>query len=135
MSHTKLGRNNPCWCGSGRKFKKCHLARAEQPRPTRGQIEQAVRERWRVKACLHPSAAPGVCGKIIDAHTVQRSGALREIVDSKNLGRTFYQARPDESGRITPRTVGWRQASTFTGFCSVHHAGFEPVNRQVFTAT
>ena len=20
----KLGRNDPCWCGSGRKFKKCH---------------------------------------------------------------------------------------------------------------
>ncbi len=98
-------------------------------------MEQAVRERWRVKACLHPNAAPGVCGKIIDAHTVQRSGALREIVDSKNLVRTFYQIRPDESGRITPRTVGWRQASTFTGFCSVHDAVFEPVERQVFTGT
>jgi methionyl aminopeptidase len=22
----KLGRNDPCWCGSGRKYKKCHLA-------------------------------------------------------------------------------------------------------------
>jgi hypothetical protein len=21
----KLGRNDPCWCGSGKKFKKCHL--------------------------------------------------------------------------------------------------------------
>jgi preprotein translocase subunit SecA len=21
---TKLGRNDPCWCGSGKKFKKCH---------------------------------------------------------------------------------------------------------------
>lgn len=27
-----LGRNQPCWCGSGRKFKQCHLHRAE-PRP------------------------------------------------------------------------------------------------------
>ena len=24
--HEKLGRNDPCWCGSGRKFKKCHGA-------------------------------------------------------------------------------------------------------------
>jgi len=23
---TKLGRNDPCWCGSGAKYKKCHLA-------------------------------------------------------------------------------------------------------------
>jgi hypothetical protein len=22
----KLGRNDPCWCGSGRKLKKCHGA-------------------------------------------------------------------------------------------------------------
>ncbi|QDG54899.1 hypothetical protein FIV42_15505 [Persicimonas caeni] len=21
----KLGRNDPCWCGSGRKYKRCHL--------------------------------------------------------------------------------------------------------------
>ena len=24
--HEQLGRNDPCWCGSGRKFKKCHGA-------------------------------------------------------------------------------------------------------------
>jgi preprotein translocase subunit SecA len=22
--HVKLGRNDPCWCGSGKKYKKCH---------------------------------------------------------------------------------------------------------------
>ena len=26
----KLGRNDPCWCGSGRKYKTCHLAGTEQ---------------------------------------------------------------------------------------------------------
>jgi preprotein translocase subunit SecA len=25
-AHEKLGRNEPCWCGSGKKFKKCHGA-------------------------------------------------------------------------------------------------------------
>ena len=24
--HTDVGRNDPCWCGSGKKFKKCHGA-------------------------------------------------------------------------------------------------------------
>jgi hypothetical protein len=28
---TKLGRNDPCWCGSGRKFKQCHQAANELP--------------------------------------------------------------------------------------------------------
>lgn len=26
-----LGRNEPCWCGSGRKYKQCHLGKAELP--------------------------------------------------------------------------------------------------------
>ncbi len=26
--HPELGRNEPCWCGSGRKYKVCHLGRA-----------------------------------------------------------------------------------------------------------
>jgi preprotein translocase subunit SecA len=25
-SGPKLGRNEPCWCGSGKKYKKCHGA-------------------------------------------------------------------------------------------------------------
>jgi preprotein translocase subunit SecA len=24
--HAQIGRNDPCWCGSGKKFKKCHGA-------------------------------------------------------------------------------------------------------------
>ena len=28
----KLGRNDPCWCGSGKKYKKCHLAQDEKDR-------------------------------------------------------------------------------------------------------
>jgi len=23
-AHGKIGRNDPCWCGSGRKYKRCH---------------------------------------------------------------------------------------------------------------
>ena len=26
MAEAKLVRNAPCWCGSGKKYKKCHLA-------------------------------------------------------------------------------------------------------------
>jgi uncharacterized protein YecA (UPF0149 family) len=25
MTEAKLGRNAPCWCGGGKKYKKCHL--------------------------------------------------------------------------------------------------------------
>ena len=23
--HPKIGRNDPCWCGSGKKYKNCHM--------------------------------------------------------------------------------------------------------------
>ena len=26
----QTGRNDPCWCGSGKKYKKCHLAEDEK---------------------------------------------------------------------------------------------------------
>ncbi|GEM_PF-209524 len=36
QSGRRLGRNEPCWCGSGRKFKACHLGRPElAPLPDR----------------------------------------------------------------------------------------------------
>ena len=25
MSYQLLDRNDPCWCGSGKKYKKCHM--------------------------------------------------------------------------------------------------------------
>ena len=28
-SRTDIGRNDPCWCGSGQKYKRCHLHRSE----------------------------------------------------------------------------------------------------------
>jgi uncharacterized protein YecA (UPF0149 family) len=28
----KLGRNDPCWCGSGKKYKRCHLQADEKKR-------------------------------------------------------------------------------------------------------
>lgn len=31
---TGIGRNEPCWCGSGRKYKKCHLSRQEDTAAT-----------------------------------------------------------------------------------------------------
>ena len=30
MPESKLGRNAPCWCGSGKKYKKCHLGADEK---------------------------------------------------------------------------------------------------------
>src|SRR5438128_1530842 len=41
--NVKIGRNDPCWCGSGRKYKKCHLAADETAEHARLAAEQAAR--------------------------------------------------------------------------------------------
>jgi tetratricopeptide (TPR) repeat protein len=52
-SRPDLGRNEPCWCGSGRKYKKCHLGNEQLPLEERaawlyGKAQQHVQDTgWR----------------------------------------------------------------------------------------
>ena len=50
----KIGRNDPCWCGSGKKYKKCHLTRSSEPQLPSGAIASEIRKRSKVSTCLHP---------------------------------------------------------------------------------
>ena len=75
-----------------------------------------------MKQCLHPEAALGVCTKIINAHTVQRAGSLQALCDSSNHVLSFYPFIPDDADLPKLQRVGWRRASTFTGFCAYHDA-------------
>ncbi|MBW2307029.1 MAG: SEC-C domain-containing protein [Deltaproteobacteria bacterium] len=132
----KLGRNAPCWCGSGIKYKKCHLNRESEQRLPAEAIYNEAKAAWDHKECLHPLAGMGICDKIVSAHTVQRSGVLQRIIDSTNHVRTFYPIRKDNSGRPILRCVGWRKASTFTGFCAKHDSEiFTALEKKLFTGT
>src|SRR5580698_490327 len=93
----KIGRNDPCWCGSGQKYKRCHLNREAETRLPFAAIAQQTLAVAKIEHCLHPSAAPDVCDKVISAHTIQRSRVLDRITDSDNHVRTFYSARTDFS--------------------------------------
>ena len=131
-----FGRNKPCWCGSGKKFKKCHLGRdAEKSlnyQATRSQIRRAGEQ----NLCLHPQASPHICDAIISAHTIQRSRVLRELVSTDNHVLTFHPAFTKPTGSILPQRVGWRKASTITGFCGKHDAEtFAPLETKPFTGS
>src|SRR5712692_6338655 len=88
------GRNEPCWCGSGKKYKKCNRNREFEKRLPLTAARSEMRLAWRHKQCLHPQAGPGICDKIVSAHTIQRSGVLQRIVDSTNHVCTFYRHTP-----------------------------------------
>ena len=49
-----IGRNDPCWCGSGKKFKKCHLNRADQPKIPISEVLSESKKAFSSKYCLHP---------------------------------------------------------------------------------
>src|ERR1039458_7112377 len=66
-----LGRNDPCWCGSGKKYKKCHLESDEKSRLAPPSPEEA------------PEAAPSLRNNAAEAALRKRliefaTGTLRK---------------------------------------------------------
>jgi methionyl aminopeptidase len=87
VSRARPGRNDPCWCGSGQKYKKCHLASDEGGAPALG--------------ALRPGRRPLSPGKVtprraVPAHVPRPDYAL--------TGRPRAQGRdvktPDELERL-----------------------------------
>ena len=119
----KLGRNDPCWCGSSLKYKHCHLGREKQEPLTIGQVAQAQRKAFSTKYCLVPKTLKADCsGSIVKAHTIPKRGSLQQIARNGHV----YSFIPSLAnmikydGRLQPELTGITRASTFTGFCSRH---------------
>lgn len=67
-----VGRNEPCWCGSGRKYKKCHLGNEELP--------LATRARWLyAKAIQH--AGQGGWDELLHAVSLERCPDAESLAD------------------------------------------------------
>lgn len=129
---TKIGRNSPCWCGSGRKYKKCHYIRADEIAYSIGRRIAELRSKTAHKECLHPDAGIGQCSKkIIDAHSIQKSGPLKHIVDESNH---VYAFGTNANGNAEISKIGWQQASTFKGFCGIHDKEmFSPIEDENYS--
>jgi hypothetical protein len=123
MAKHKIGRNDPCWCGSGKKFKKCHSDRATQPLyPYHELSTNMMQLRSGDKTCMCPSPTGSCEQPVIKAHSISRSAALSKIARSGHI----YQ--PDSNpyqllkraGTVDHRMRGINEATTFTGFCCQH---------------
>ena len=136
----KLGRNEICWCGSGKKYKKCHLNRDRQKPIGIGEAYKATKDLKSNRYCSVPKALKDKCtNKIINAHTVSKSSSLAEIVDDTNhvLGlKVSMSALTKNGGVILPEKTGINQASTFKGFCSYHDKSlFSCIEDEEFSKT
>ena len=127
-------RNKPCWCGSGMKYKKCHLMREQQNPLTRADLEAHSQHIKSRKTCSVKNIFPGECSKnIINAHTISKSGSLKEISENGHVMGTkpSLSSLIKSEGKLTLEKVGINKASTFTGFCSVHDKNiFSPLEDQ-----
>lgn len=136
MRKPKLGRNERCWCGSGKKFKHCHLNRELASPVNSWEAEKNFRSAFSTKTCLAPIEWHDSCkGKIVRAHTVPRSSSLKRIARSGHV----YGFVPNlenlqkGGGVLAPQLIGINSASTFTGFCSTHDRKiFSPVETRQF---
>jgi hypothetical protein len=130
----KLGRNDPCWCGSGRKYKHCHLKRSKDDPVTIQEVLTQIKKSFGKKYCLHPRKSQ--CkGDIVKAHTIQRNGGLSQIARDGhiyNFGPSFPNLAKGKAW-TEPEETGIGLASTFTGFCGFHdNKTFEPIENNPF---
>lgn len=131
MAELKIGRNEPCPCKSGKKYKKCHGAMEEKsdnidPKiPIQSVIERKVKV-GHIKQCIHPDKSK--CSEdIVKAHSIQNNRIINKITRKGEV----YMVRPvmtPQSYRMNFRSFGRKVATTFTGFCGFHDKMlFQPI--------
>jgi len=134
----KLGRNAPCWCGSGRKHKICNpddWSRAKSPH----EIWRELLKSFDAKYCQAPdNRKPECSGKVVRAHTIPKSSSLRKLArDGHVYGlKGGLNELERNQGQFVPSLVGVNKASTFTGFCGHHDNGiFLALEDEEFSST
>ncbi len=130
-------RNAPCWCGSGKKYKKCHLGRDSQPKENPWAAVDVNRKAFSQRKCCAHDVGLGDCeGGVIKTHTVSRGPNLAKI--AKDGPVLQYGANIPEmnknGGKLSVKRVGIKDAATFYGFCTKHDRNlFSCIENEVFT--
>ena len=132
MSTNKIGRNAPCPCGSGVKYKRCHLGQEnrenqENPKTLKPwDLENIIKKAFSYECCLVPKSMRSECSaKIIKAHTISKSSLKAIATNGHILGYKLSIIDYDKTGKkLNPKKMGVNKASTFKGFCSNHDSSF-----------
>lgn len=119
MSKNKPGRNAPCPCGSGKKYKYCCSdEEAALARKMNAFLEEysKISKQARIKQCIHPNKNE-CSGNIIKAHAIQNNRVL-----SKLAVNGMVQTMDGVSNLMfqDAQSKGRKIATIFTGFCAYH---------------
>jgi len=133
VEEVKLGRNEKCFCGSGKKYKKCCLEKVDdeeflQPENFLENYRD-IKKDSRIKQCLYPDNT--MCSeRIIGAHSIQNNKILKRI--STN-GEVYMPCPKNENPFEFMPKWGRKQATVFTGFCGYHdNELFKPIENEEF---
>jgi len=131
------GRNVPCWCGSGKKYKHCHRDKKSEPSVASHTLIQTLGSFKKTKKCSVPESLLQECSnKIINAHTVSKSSSLKAIAKDGHVLKISVKLKNNTAPEIVLDEVGINSASTFSGFCSIHDKKlFSPIEDESFRAT
>lgn len=136
MINNKIGRNDPCWCGSKIKYKRCHLNREKQKPLERWEASKEFNNKFSNRICSSPDSFHQNCSKkIIKAHTVPKSSSLKAIAkDGHVLGlKMNLESIFKNKGKPCLEKIGINNASTFNGFCKIHDDDiFAPIEKEAF---
>src|SRR5713101_4075004 len=130
--------NEPCWCGSTRLFRNCHLGRESMPRIPRSEHLKRAKSLRKRACCYHFDAGKDSCSnQLVRAHSISRRRGLEMIVCEGKVYRFAgdYSDFFRNSGQITVRLMGVSDVSVFGGFCARHdHELFRRIDTESFVA-
>ena len=136
-------RNKPCWCGSGKKYKKCHLESDNQKKEnypgtdtdtdtdSRNKKDQFISaigtfaNKYGIDKCRAEDAGLGACsGRIRKAHPVSRDSGLNEISRSGKIIKYDFDSidseNEDDEFIVEVKEETTEVESIFYGFCQKH---------------
>ncbi len=130
----KIGRNAPCPCGSGKKYKKCCLNKGKEQYLAEAIMYsfQNIKRESQIKRCLHPNSSE-CSDRIVKAHAIQNNRILNKIGESGmvvTMDGTMHHLF--QTSDVKGRSI----ATTFTGFCSYHDKTvFQEIEDKEFVAS
>jgi hypothetical protein len=116
-------RNKPCHCGSGLKYKNCHLKKENDETMKTYELDKELKDSYSKKKCMAKSLKDDKCSKkIIKAHTISKSANLKVIAKDGHVFsfKKSIQALHDNSFTYPIEKIGINNASVFNGFCAKH---------------
>ncbi len=119
----KLKRNEVCWCGSEKKYKKCHGHQSYLYKIKTSELLDDQKQVYSKDTCYAPENFHHECsGEIIKAHTISKSSNLKPITKNGHVYcfKTSLGELIKTKGKITVKKMGINETSVFHGFCSKH---------------